>query len=348
MNAISVEVALDALAERVGDPVVRLDRSLRTVFANAAFARDFGPAPADILDLAPDEYCRRRFAETIAAGGGDELPLLDASGQLRLVGTDAMRCGGGHLVVLRPQLPDSKRAGDVFIATASHELRTPLNAILGFAQMIERGIGGEVSDKQREYVASIQSGANLLLGIVEEMLDIARDDGAGERLHEAPVDLAALARTQRDLMRADAAAREVVLAADLPDAPLLVRADARRLAKALIDLLANAIRFTPPGSTVTVGLGRHADGDVMLWVADQGPGIPPTDLRRLGAPTVGLDNAYLRRTPGTGMGLAIVRRYVEQHGGRLDIGTAPGGGASVTMRLPAERLVGAAEAKRIG
>jgi len=346
MNAISVETALDALAERVSDPVVRIGAGNRVVFANAAFARDFGPAPADLVELAGDDRCRAELAATIASGGETELPLIDASGRLRLVGIDAMRCGGGHIVVMRPYMPESKRAGDVFIATASHELRTPLNAILGFTQLLERGIGGTVTPKQHEYLASIQTGAELLVGIVEELLEVARDDGAADRLHEAPVDLAALARAQRDLMRADAEMRKVSLASDIPAEPLMVRADARKLAKAMLDLLSNAIKFTPSGSTVTIGLGRNPVGAIVIWVADQGPGIPPTDERRLGDPSVNLDNAYLRRTPGSGMGLAIVRRYVEQHGGHLDIGTAPGGGASVTIRLPAERLVGAAEARR--
>ncbi|MBI3507244.1 MAG: HAMP domain-containing histidine kinase [Proteobacteria bacterium] len=347
MNPISVETALDALAERVSDPVVRIGAGSRVVFANAAFAREFGPAPSDILELAGGDLCRTELAATIAIGGERELPLLDASGRLRLVSVDAMRCGGGQIVVLRPQLPESKRAGDVFIATASHELRTPLNAILGFAQLLERGIGGAVTAKQREYLASIRTGTDLLVGIVEELLEVAQDDSAAERLHEATLDLTALARAQRDLMRADAETRKVELAADLPEAPMLVRADARKLAKAMLDLLSNAIRFSPAGSTVTIGVGRNPAGAIVIWVADQGPGIPPTDERRLGAPSVSLDNAYLRRTPGSGIGLAIVRRYVEQHGGHLDIGTAPGGGASVTMRLPADRLVGAAEARRI-
>ncbi|MBL8834288.1 MAG: HAMP domain-containing histidine kinase, partial [Rhodospirillales bacterium] len=229
MNAISVEMALDALAERVGDPVVRIVPGNRVVFANAAFARDFGPAPADICELAGDERCRLELSATISTGGEAEIPLLDANGRLRLVSVDAMRCAGGHIVVMRPFLPESKRAGDVFIATASHELRTPLNAILGFTQLLERGIGGTVTPKQREYLSSIQTGADLLVGIVEELLEVARDDGAADRLHEATVDLAALARAQRDLMRADAEMRDVTLASDIPAEALMVRADARKL-----------------------------------------------------------------------------------------------------------------------
>ncbi len=336
MNAISVELALDALAERVGDPVIRVAAGGRIVFANAAFVRDFGTAPTHLEDLGVDDGCRARLLSIVSTGGDGELPMFDASGRLKLATIDAMRCGGGHIVVLRPQLPETKRAGDVFIATASHELRTPLNAVLGFAQMLERGIGGPLTDKQREYLASIRAGTHLLAGIVEELLEIARDDGAAERLNEAPVDLVSLAQTQRDLIRAEADARGVSLACGTPGAgPLVVRADARKLAKATLDLLSNAVKFTPAGGTVAVGVGRNSVGAIAIWVEDGGEAGPAD-------PGFGPDHAYQRRASGAGIALAIVRRYAEQHGGHLEIAMDPKGAARVTILLPAERLVGAA------
>ncbi|MBI1243667.1 MAG: hypothetical protein GC202_01565 [Alphaproteobacteria bacterium] len=338
MNAISVEIALDALAERVNDPVIRITLAGRLVFANAAFARDFGTAPTHIEDLTVDDVCRERLSATLRTGGDAELPMFDASGRLKLVNVDAMRCGNGHILVLRPQLPETKRAGDVFIATASHELRTPLNAVLGFVQMLERGIGGPLTDKQREYLASIRAGTEVLASIVGELLEIARDDGAAERLNEAPLDLAALFRAQRDLIRAEANARNVALAGDLRSEPMVVRADARKLSRAILDLLSNAVRFTPAGGTVTVGLERNSVGAIALWVADQGSAA----ITSRGVEAAGLapDSAYQRRAPGAGIALAIIRRYAEQHGGHLEIAIAPDGAARATMLLPADRAVG--------
>ncbi len=341
-----LEAALDSLAERLDQPVVRLDADRRIVFANAAFVRVFGTAPETIDRLAGDDTVRASLAAALSAANEAELPLLDARGELALVGVDSMPCGRGHVVVLRLRRADTTT--EFFVTAASHELRTPLNAVLGFAQMIARGIGGEASARHADYARSIEAGAKLLIGIVDELLEVARDDAAAEKLSEGAIDLAALARGQIDLVRPQAELAQTTLVLEKPPETLAVLGDARKLAQALLCLLANAIKFSPPGGTVTVGLGRTASGDVALWVADQGPGIPPTDARALAGPSVRRDNAYTRRTPGTGLSLAIVRRYAEMHGGALDVGAGVGGGACVTIRLPAARLLGAAMVKRAG
>jgi signal transduction histidine kinase len=326
---------IDALAERLTEPVVRLDAHRRIVFANAAFVRVFGTAPGSIAALAADDIAKASLIAALSAANEAELPLTDAQGQLILVSIDSMRCGDGHVAVLRPQTTQASRATDYFLAAASHELRTPLNAILGFAQMIARGVGGPATDKQREYAESIETGAKLLMGIFEELLEAARGDDMADRLNEAALDLGSLARGQLDLVR--------------PQAEDAMSGDARKLSQCVLNMLANAINFAPQGSTVTLGLGRAPDGDVVLWVADQGPGIPPTDIRSLDEKFQrAVPGDLVRRTPGSGLGLAIVRRYAELHGGRLDIGTGAGGGACVTLRLPANRLLGAAPAKRAG
>ncbi len=346
---VQLKATLDALAERLTEPVVRLDAHRRIVFANAAFVRVFGTAPGSIAALAADDAAKASLIAALSAANEAELPLTDAQGELILVSIDSMRCGDGHVAVLRPQTTQASRATDYFLAAASHEMRTPLNAILGFAQMIARGVGGPATDKQREYAESIETGAKLLMGIFEELLEVARGDDTAERLNEAALDLASLARGQLDLVRPQAEDAQVALAMQHPPEPIAISGDARKLSQCVLNMLANAINFAPQGSTVTLGLGRAQDGDVVLWVADQGPGIPPTDIRSLDEKLHQPANGDLiRRTPGTGLGLAIVRRYVELHGGRLDIGTGAGGGACVTLRLPANRLLGAAPAKRAG
>ncbi|MCM0019838.1 MAG: HAMP domain-containing histidine kinase [Tagaea sp.] len=342
----SPEAALDALAERLDQPVARLDAHHRVVFANAAFVRVFGTAPAAIAQLAADDATKASLVAALSAANEAELPLIDARGQLILTGVDSMPCGEGHVAVLRPKRADA--AAEFFLTAASHELRTPLNAVLGFAQMIARGVGGAPSERHADYARSIETGAKLLIGIVDELLAVARDDAAADRLDEGAIDLAALARGQLDLIRPQAEAANVTLAFDSREDGLAISGDARKLAQATLCLLANAVRFSPPGGVVTLGLGRTVDGEIALWVSDQGPGIPPTDARALAEPLFRRDNAYTRRTPGTGLSLAIVRRYVEMHDGRLDIGAGAGGGACVTLRLPAARLLGAATAKRAG
>lgn len=342
----ALEAALDALAERLDQPVVRLDAHRRVTFANAAFVRVFGAAPAAIAQLASDDATKVSLISALSAANEAELPLLDSRGQLILACVDSVPCDQGHVVVLRPKRADA--AAEFFLTAASHELRTPLNAVLGFAQMIARGIGGPASEKHAGYARSIETGAELLIGIVDEMLEVARDDAAAERLNEGAVDLAALARGQLDLIRPQAQEARIALAFEAPEMAIAVSGDARKLSQAALCLLANAIKFSPPGGTVTMGLGRTESGEVALWVSDQGPGIPPTDARALAESLHRRDDAAMRRAPGTGLSLAIVRRYAEMHGGQLDIGTGAGGGACVTLRLPASRLLGAAPAKRAG
>jgi signal transduction histidine kinase len=344
----ALKATLDSLAERLDEPVVRLDAHRRIVFANAAFVRVFGTAPGSIAALAVDDAAKASLIAALSAANEAELPLTDAQGQLILVSIDSMRCGDGHVAVLRPRSTAASRAADFFLAAASHELRTPLNAILGFAQMIARGVGGPATDKQREYAESIETAAKMLMGIFEELLDVARDDASADRVNETPIDLAALARAQIDLVRPQASEADVALAMRHPPASISIVGDARKLAQAVLNLLANAVKFTPKGSTVTLGVERAPDGDVLLWVADQGPGIPSTDVRSLGENPRPLDAGFVRRTPGTGLGLAIVRRYTDLHGGRLEIGTGENDGARVTIRLPAERALDAAQTKRAG
>jgi signal transduction histidine kinase len=345
MNA-PLEAALDALAERLDQPVVRLDGHRRVTFANAAFVRVFGAAPAAIAQLASDDATKVSLMAALSAANEAELPLLDSRGQLILACVDSLPCGQGHVVVLRPKRADT--AAEFFLTAASHELRTPLNAVLGFAQMIARGIGGPASEKHADYARSIETGAELLIGIVDEMLDVARDDAAAERLNEGAIDLTALTRGQLDLIRPQAEAAGVRLAFEAPQGPLSVSGDARKLSQAALCLLANAIKFSPRNGKVTLGLGRAESGETALWVADQGPGIPPTDARALAESPIRRDDAAMRRAPGTGLSLAIVRRYAEMHDGRLDIGTGADGGARVTLRLPASRRLEAAPAKRAG
>jgi signal transduction histidine kinase len=208
-------------------------------------------------------------------------------------------------------------------------------------------MAGPMTDRQREYAASIRVGGTLLMGIVEDLLDAARDDGVGERLADGAFDLAALARAQRDLMRAEAQARRIEIASDLPDSPIPMRGDARKLAKAVLDLLANAIRVSPVGSTVTMGIEECATGGIALWVADQRPGIPHDDERGLGIARSNSGNALFRRMHSAGTSLGIARHYVEQHGGQLELGAKSGGATAAKIRLPADRRLSAAEPRHL-
>jgi cell cycle sensor histidine kinase DivJ len=216
------------------------------------------------------------------------------------------------------------------IAEVSHELRTPLTHILGFSEMIERQIFGEVSARYVEYASLIRKSGAHLLSLVNDLLDLSRIEAGRFDLSLEDFDVRNVVEDVVRLSADAAAAKHIALGMVTPETALMVRADARALKRMLINTLGNAIKFTPEGGRVTV-MARAADGALVLETIDNGPGIPEADRERLG-------RAYERGAgvgvEGTGLGLALVRALASLHGGALSFHDAPGGGALVRIRLP--------------
>ncbi|GAM98844.1 two-component sensor histidine kinase PleC [alpha proteobacterium U9-1i] len=233
------------------------------------------------------------------------------------------------LLTLRPNAREGAMAHRV--AEVSHELRTPLTHILGFSEMIERRMFGDLNDRYAEYAGLIrQSGAHLL-GLVNDLLDLSKIEAGKFELERERFDV-------RDVidevvrMSTDAAAKKsIAIGMTTPAQPMPVNADARALRRMLINTVGNAIKFTPDGGRVVVA-ARAEDSALVLETIDTGPGIPEAERGTLG-------HAYERgsggaRAEGTGLGLALVRALAELHGGTLSFHDAPGGGALVRLRLP--------------
>jgi signal transduction histidine kinase len=219
-----------------------------------------------------------------------------------------------------------------FVADASHELRTPLTSIRGFAELYRQGAVRSEEDVARLMGRIEAEGARMGL-LVEDLLLLARLDQ--ERpLTVAPVDLGAIAGDAVHDARAVQPARPVVLHLDesLTDAPVVV-GDEGRLRQVVANLVTNALRHTPPETRVTVAIGEE-DGSVVLRVADEGPGMAPEEARRVFERFYRVDASRTREAGGTGLGLAIVDSLVAAHGGSVDVRTAPGEGATFTVRLP--------------
>lgn len=217
------------------------------------------------------------------------------------------------------------------IAEVSHELRTPLTHILGFAEMIERRLFGELNERYVEYAGLIRRSGNHLLELVNDLLDLSRLDAGRYELERADFDARALVEEVVRLSLDAAARRNIVLLMLTPEAPLTVNADARALRRILINLTGNALKFTPEGGRVSVTAARRGR-ELVLEVADTGPGIAEAERAQLGI-------AYARgqagaRVEGTGLGLSLVRALAQAHGGELSFDTAPGGGALVRVALP--------------
>jgi signal transduction histidine kinase len=220
-----------------------------------------------------------------------------------------------------------------FLANMSHELRTPLNAILGFSQVLREGMFGDVNEKQAEYLDDILASGNHLLSLINDVLDLSKVEAGQVELEVAPFSL------QDALERGVAMVREratrdgvQVMLATNPDLDL-VSGDERRIRQVVFNLLSNAVKFTPAGGFVDVR-ATQVNGTVSVSVADTGPGIAAEDLRRI-FDEFQQTKAGLEQGEGTGLGLALSKRLIELHGGRIWVDSELGRGSTFVFTLPA-------------
>jgi signal transduction histidine kinase len=220
-----------------------------------------------------------------------------------------------------------------FLARMSHELRTPLNAVIGFSRVLLRRVFGSLTDKQAEYLGDIHGSGQHLLALIDDILDLSRIEAGRFELEPGRFDLRAAIEQSVLLVRERASRGGVRLATAVDPDVGEWTADARKVRQILINLLANAVKFTPGGGTVTVRATR-GPGEVVIAVADDGIGIAPEDQAIVFEPFRQAGSRDGRRE-GTGLGLALVRRMVELHGGRLTLESTVGRGSTFTFTLPA-------------
>ena len=233
----------------------------------------------------------------------------------------------------------ANRTKSEFMANMSHELKTPLNAIIGFAEVIA-GAGGFALPKGKivEYAEDIRASGAHLLTLITDILDIARIDAGRLDLDERRLDLADALHSCLAVTREPAKAGGLTLQASLPaDLPPLLF-DARCLRKIVVNLLSNAVKFTPEGGRVSLVAEVRDDG-LAIVVSDSGVGMDPADVPRVMAPFQQVDGSLARRYDGSGLGLALSKALIELHGGRIEIETAPGAGTTVTVHVPAHRVI---------
>lgn len=251
---------------------------------------------------------------------------------------EELRENQDRLIAAKDAAEAANRTKSEFLANMSHELRTPLNAIIGFASIMHQGIRGPIDQR---YVADakiiVESGTHLL-GIINDILDIAKSEVDTLELHEDDVDIAENIAFCTSMVADMAKDGGIEWSVALDDGPQTFRGDAKKLRQILINLLSNAIKFTPAGGTVTVRGGCETHGDFVLSIADTGIGIAPAKIPLALAPFGQVDSSLARRYEGVGLGLPLSKRLVEMHGGTLGIDSVLGEGTTVTIRFPADRL----------
>jgi signal transduction histidine kinase len=237
---------------------------------------------------------------------------------------------------LYTELEETSRHKSEFLASMSHELRTPLNAIIGFSQVLREEMFGKVNEKQAEYLDDILSSGNHLLSLINDVLDLSKVEAGQVELEVEPFSLRdALERGVVMVReRANQDGVQVELAAD-PELDV-VEGDERRIKQVIFNLLSNAVKFTPAGGAVDVHAVR-VNGEVRISVADTGPGIAPGDHVRI-FEEFQQTGAGLEQLEGTGLGLALSKRLVELHGGRIWLESELGKGSTFVFTLPARSV----------
>ncbi len=232
----------------------------------------------------------------------------------------------------RAEAEGMARAKSRFLANMSHELRTPLNAIIGFSDIMRSRLFGPLEGRYAEYAALIHESGGHLLDLINDVLDMSKIEAERYTLSLEPFDAREAVAGALRLTRVQADTARIALRGALPPQPLEVNADRRALKQIVLNLVSNALKFTPTGGQVNV-IARAQGAILEIIVADTGVGIARADLERLGRPyeqAGGID----QRSMGTGLGLSLVRAFAELHGGTMTINSRLGEGTAVSIRLP--------------
>ena len=244
------------------------------------------------------------------------------------------------------ELERANRMKAQFLANMSHELRTPLNSVIGFSEMLLIGALGQFSEQQRDALETVARNGRHLLGLVNDILDLSKVDAGRMDLHLMQTDVRSLIGDVITGMESLIQAKGHKVTVELGDAPLLLTADEMRVRQVLFNLLSNAVKFTPTNGRVTVHAGQRrttlpvAGGRriereaVWISVTDSGIGITKEDLPRLFTEFSQVDASFSRRFEGTGLGLALSKRFVEMHGGVIGVESTPGRGSTFWIELP--------------
>lgn len=241
----------------------------------------------------------------------------------------------------RREAESANRAKSMFLAKMSHELRTPLNAILGFTELMDRQVFGPIgSERYQGYLGDIYNSGHMLLLLVNDVLDLSKLEAGQYQLREESVDLGEIAAETCAMLEQQAHAKGVKLANIRRPLPR-VMADRRAIGQILVNLVANGLKFTPSEGSVEIITDRGVDGAPQLVVRDTGMGIPRHEIHAVREAFVQGASATRSAETGTGLGLTIVCSMAELHGGAVTIDSEEGKGTTVTVRLPASRMLAA-------
>ncbi|HEY3565619.1 MAG TPA: GAF domain-containing sensor histidine kinase, partial [Casimicrobiaceae bacterium] len=231
------------------------------------------------------------------------------------------------------QLEVANKHKSEFLANMSHELRTPLNAIIGFSEVLLERLFGELNAKQDDYLKDIHSSGRHLLSLINDILDLSKIEAGRMELEPSRVDADTAIANALTLIRERAQAHGITLVKDVDASLGTILADERKFKQILVNLLSNAVKFTPDGGRIEVN-ARRVEGAAEIAVVDTGIGIAAEDQAAVFEEFRQVGRDYTKKQEGTGLGLALTRKFVELHGGRIWLESTPGRGSTFTFTIP--------------
>lgn len=363
---------LSAAIQSSTDAIIMFDLERRLTLVNQAWVTLFGITEHDLIGLT-DQQILEQITHVFHQPGEVlivlnqlfDSPQNEASGEVIIRSPEyhnlvwysvpvRTRAGSslGRLMIFR-DVTRERKADQIkaeFVSTVSHELRTPLTAIKGFTDMIIEGDAGPITADVREYMEIVQSSADRLVAITNDILETSRIEAGQVTLNAEPLDLTETICLTADAIRPLLAGKQQSLSIDLPRDLPMVSADSSRLTQVLTNLLSNAHKYTPSQGHIRVHSYLAADRDarqpasaeancawIVVSVADNGIGIAPHDQEQLFTRFYRVNNPVALRAGGTGLGLSITRSLVELHGGRIWYQSQPGGGSCFCFSLPIQQ-----------
>ncbi len=306
--------------------VIALSNRLQRVITRPIF---------DLLEVTKDVSVKRDYSIRAEKHTDDEIGLLvdGFNGML-----DTVQERDVQVTTAKEQAELADRSKSEFLANMSHELRTPLNAILGFSEVMGNATFGPLGNpKYEEYAKDINDSGRHLLDLINDILDLSKVESGTDELREENIEIHELVGPVMSLVKGRAMKGGDELETEVEDHLPMLRADERKLKQILVNLLTNAIKFTPPGGKVTLRAWCCVEDGYVFQVVDSGIGIALEDIPKALAPFQQIDSALNRKYEGTGLGLPLAKRLVELHGGSLDLQSEVGVGTTVTARFPAQR-----------
>jgi signal transduction histidine kinase len=306
-------------------PIKANEKTVGQLVLVSDIARRFTPEETEIAkELAAEVAVAVRQADLRAALEAERASLVEN-----------VEARTAELRIANAELARAARMKDEFLASMSHELRTPLNAILGLSESLLEGVYGMPNEKQARSLRGIAESGHHLLDLINDILDVAKIEADKLDLDLDTVSIPLLCESSMGLVKQAARKKRIKTSLELDGGVTQIEADGRRLKQILVNLLSNAVKFTPEGGEIGLQVEDDSANDMMHFIVwDTGIGIADTDVGRLFQPFVQVDSSLSRRYQGTGLGLALVRRLTEMHGGHVSVESKVGAGSRFTVSLP--------------